>query len=298
MHFYFAGADDKNLNWALDVGGATHRLTTYFILDGALAKRFPSQSIAVSGSDERFLAARDKAVARALKMVRDNTVATSWVIDSGAFTYQKQENRVPTSFLMKYAERYIDFCKQAGDKFDWCAEMDVERVYGMKFVEEVWEKMQDAGLRGLRVWHPTRGADAFKDYCRDYEHIGIGSSYLHEDDTEALLRYGYANGNKIHVFGVLRNTLVRWPCYSADATTWIAPFAWREMVKFDRAKGRLVRIRPNKDGIQLAALDAVADARMEGRYKAAALTVREFLAYEDYLTRSWKERGVSFEEQS
>lgn len=297
MNFYYASADNPVKNWKLDEAKVTHRLTTYFLLDGSVARSFSSPSLALAGRDPDFLAARDRACDKAIEMFRSHKdIVKSWVIDSGAHTYQQIRFKVPIDTLMAYADRYIDFCVRSRDLWDWCAELDVEEMYGQDFVEEVWDKMNAAGLPALRVWHTWRGIDAFKEYCQEKEYVGVAGPMPHVDDLAKMVRWAYYNGNKIHAFGVLRGELMKWPVFSSDAISWLSPEAWGQIIKFDRATGTLTRTSPKKDGLDLSILSTIADVRMHGYDAGTIDSVRELQAYEDYITRSWAERGVDFGE--
>ena len=300
MRFYFASADNEVKNWKLDRAGGDHRLTSYFLLDGALAKNAPSPVLAAGGHDKIFLQARDAACKRAEAHFRSHTSVKSWVMDSGAYTYQQPKNRLPEASLMKYAERYIEFCARTVDLWDWCAEMDVENGYGMPFVDRVWDMMLAAGLPALRVWHARRGIDAWKKHCKESEYVGIGSSCrdVHPDDIKQLLRWAYANGNKVHAFGVLSGNLMKWPAFSSDATTWLSPEVFGRIIQFDKTKGRIASHSPREKGIKVSVVHPIAESRSKG-YDAATLSaIEEFLKYEDYITRSWAERGVTFDGRS
>jgi hypothetical protein len=148
-----------------------------------------------------------------------------------------------------------------------------------------------AGLPVMEVWHrgePLEQLLTIAERRQPGELIGIGGlvglrpNVIRQvcDPAFASLRdaYGWNQLPPVHGLGVgNRDILFRYPWWSADSTSWIAPGVWGRVV--NRAGTTVKDPRARNRSMRLA---------------ECARILRLWLRWNDELTRMWEARGVRF----
>lgn len=152
--------------------------------------------------------------------------------------------------LKAHFQNYVAFLKENLDDWDFIVDMDVDTLnFGDVSGVEVTQRcrktlLEIAGEKLLPVWHPIAGMSSFRDLCRDYPFVAIGSDM---DPASRKLRqlcdYAHSQGVKVHGFGTSKvDVLEVTPFDTVDSTTWVSSvrfgqFAgWRFTSKDGKAK--------------------------------------------------------------
>jgi len=262
MKLYFAGCNDKSTLKLLKQEKAKSMLTSYLSL-------------------------RDKRV-NFLAGEEDNIF-----LDSGAFSVFT--GKAETISI----QEYIKFIKE--NKFTTYAGLDV-----IGDPEETYKNctlMKEAGLNPIPTFHYGTDLKWLKKYCTEYDYIAIGGMAGEIRKKRKILRafltqVFYTTGKKkLHGFGLTSNLLLSFPFYSVDSTAWLSAVRHRTVVFFK--KGRLVAAdamtkstytRQKNPNILDISITNKEDAYL---YK---ISIKEFLKFEEYVTRLWTARGITFED--
>ena len=153
-----------------------------------------------------------------------NKSGVSIFVDSGAHSIQVKGGGKSAKYeLEEYMEEYIKFLKKYKDVIKTYVELDVEDVIGVEKVNEWYERMLSEGLNPLRVWHPERGLQNWKDETKKFDYIGIGKfTQLPLPVLKRMMEIAENNKCKVHGFGCTDPTLIQaLPFYTTDSTSWL-----------------------------------------------------------------------------
>lgn len=148
--------------------------------------------------------------------------ATSLIVDSGAFTFQKKGAKN----LNKYVKDYKKFINKYKDYPNtWFVELDIENKVGYRKVKQIRKELLEITPKIIPVWHKERGLNDFKKTCKDFQYIGIsgvnGDDLFNEKEMRVFVNYAHKHGTRVHGFGVHKDkTLKTVPFDSVDATSW------------------------------------------------------------------------------
>lgn len=162
----------------------------------------------------------------------------------------------------------------------------------LKQSERNADRIRDAGLPVMEVWHrgePISHLLHLADRRRPGELLGIGGLVgLKQGQLQQVVdpvfvalrdRYGWDKLPPVHGLGIgNRDMLVRYPWWSADSTSWIAPGIFGRTIKRNGNTGRDPRAR-NRDM----------------RYTECARYLRQWMRWNAEFTDLWEKRGVRFD---
>jgi len=217
---------------------------------------------------------------------------TAIFLDSGAFAAKH-------SGLDVSLDKYIAFVKANPDLKTY-ANLDVIGDPKGTLVNQ--KKMEKAGLSPIPVFHYGEPWKYFEDYLKNYDYVGFGGvSRKHMSHIgQRFLRECWQRitdkwPKKIHGFGInSRDLLMAYPFYSVDASSATRNAGLGVTWHFDKGEMRQVR---SDTGPQSRVW--VRNMHMRGRGSAAVI-VRALhnldcvFALEDFVNKSWKERGVTW----
>lgn len=164
-------------------------------------------------------------------------------VDSGAYTFQVQENleefKQRFGTWEAYLKVYTDFLKANAQYIEVAVELDVEALVGysqvLEWQEKYFEPLEKAGMNIIYVWHPSRGMDELEAMCKRHPYVGIARDEIKQanltfHDVEAITRKYLT---KVHGFGItswkhLKSGLF----YSADSTTFLVGQQYGELCAF------------------------------------------------------------------
>jgi hypothetical protein len=241
--------------------------------------------------------------------LKDRARATLWtqvmvlakrrMIDSGAF-----------SFLYGSGDRSVDFDRYLAEYIDWAArmtrlgfadvlvELDLSQILGYDWVHRQRERVVASGLgeRMITVWHSDADWSYWLDMLRDAALPGR-SRYVaiegHHDDREELdyarfIAEAYRRGVRVHGFMITATTdLEKWPFYSVDSTSWLAPCRWGTRHVLSRVGTGATA----KGGTGLGPKPGTPQMHY---VRPLIQSARTWLEVERRVTESWEARGVDW----
>ena len=139
---------------------------------------------------------------------------------------------VESKLFREYLERYIDFLRKTGDVFGFYVTLDV--IGNAELTWEVQKEIEQSGLEPIPVLHYGEDFQWMEMYVKKgYPYIGVAGFAQRAINRKELVRYAdqiFARiphskkgrpERKTHGFAVNNLPyLLRYPFYSADATTW------------------------------------------------------------------------------
>ena len=163
-------------------------------------------------------------------------LGTGVMMDSSAFSFhefvRKRSGKYAGADLEKMREdtieRYVDFAKRDGKKWDFYVTFDY--VKHCPTIYEMTKRLEKEGIRPVPVYHGDHGTEWIERYCKEgYKLIGIGSLIRSYKNKK---RYYDKCFNIAEKYGVLLHGLGQtalshmfmFPWYSLDSATW-AKFA-------------------------------------------------------------------------
>lgn len=246
------------------------------------------------------------------------------MLDSGAFSWRtqvhqkaagrkqtKRQGRLAIS-VEEFARRYIEFVKKTHPLFDVIAELDVDNITGYDFVKEVRsELVKVAGHeKVMPVYHdsiPARFRE-WDTWTHQFKYAAVGGKPGH-DVLHKLFALAYCNGTvqlRVHGFAYVDvATLLKFPFYSVDSTSWLAPERFGRTLELennlliaiapDVRKGFLVDESGDKPGpLRLHLSDFVENRLVKNHSLSESVDVYE--AFSDVLTQYWESKGVVWPE--
>jgi hypothetical protein len=224
-------------------------------------------------------------------------------MDSGGFTARVQGKDIDVHEYAKFLVKYKDYL--------FCyANLDQKRTEDTLKNQEI---LEGYGLKPIPVFHrdewERRDIKLLNSYMDRSDYIalgGVAGSNVSKDYVTAYLDWCFHHilkhkekRIKVHGFGMTSpTTLLRYPFYSVDSTTWISGGKFGEVLKskdFGLALKRL-NYRKNKDIIMKEFLYAEKllsrrDAEKNRDYHNAHM----YIELQNLITRIWKYRGVTWD---
>lgn len=215
-------------------------------------------------------------------------------IDSGGFTATSMGAQINI-------DEYCTYLLHNGSHFDCYANLDV--IGNQVLTRRNQRVMEDRGLTPLPVFHVGSGFKELKRLCEKYEYIAIGGMVPYATYADSLIPFldrvfRIAGETNLHGFGCTSfNTLMRYPWYSVDSTTWMAGLRYGQVSIFDRSTLEIKRIklrdwpawRKNRRLIERLGFDwrEVASTRTLNKKTLLNLGRASFEDLEKYLTEKW-----------
>lgn len=142
------------------------------------------------------------------------------------------------------------------------------------------------GLHPIPVFHVnTLRWDILEKYIEEYDYIALGAiageklgdEYLIKALDNVFCRAKRKPTTKFHGFGfTMRKFLERYPFYSVDSTSWLAPISWGQNMGGGQVGEMHIKKRDNK--------------------KAIVIGINKYLELEKYITDLWTARGITWED--
>ena len=167
-------------------------------------------------------------------------------LDSGGYTYNKEESKYDFSDALETAAQYMDYVRAAIGNISLVSEFDAVQLgaeYISKFREDFYNTLPPDKF--MPIWHPQDGNDELERLCSMHRVVGVSQSDIH-GDTE---RVGHFNSFirrydvRLHGVGITSKKLieaVKWD--SVSSTSWLSPsmygdtFVWtgRELKRYPK----------------------------------------------------------------
>lgn len=176
------------------------------------------------------------------------------LMDSGAFTYMNGNGGKVN--WDTYIEQYAEFINKHDIKLFF--ELDIDSIVGIKEVERLRNKLETlTNKKCIPCWHKNRGLEYWKQMCRDYDYVAVGTTNegLKSDNTTrqklmaimpGLIKIAKDNKAKIHGLGFTNlDGLEKYKFDSVDSTAWlygnrsgiIYKFNGRSIIKIKKPSG-------------------------------------------------------------
>lgn len=211
-------------------------------------------------------------------------------LDSGAFTAFTQDKKIDI-------DNYIEYVKKNKDIISVYANLDV--IGDWEATRRNQEYMENNSLSPLATFHVGSPLEELERICEKYNYIALGG--LVPLSTKKIKMRNWLNKCwaviiksspkvKVHGFGVNSfDLLKRYPWYSVDATSWLVPARYGQLLTFNNGKIRTHSKRSKDKSLEICDL-----AKKE--YKELLVRqVGEILKIEEYVTRLWKKKGITWD---
>lgn len=185
---------------------------------------------------------------------------SSFLLDSGAFTFMSNASKHGTVDWNSYADKYADFIRE--NRIKQYFELDIDSIVGLKEVERLRRRIENrSGVQSIPVWHKSRGKEYFEAITKDYKYVAIGGIVTNEI-PKAIYRKmfpwfiatAHKNGAKIHALGYTETSnlnLFRFD--SVDSSSWKSLIRYGQYAKFEN--GRMYQREYKKNGRKLRIAD-------------------------------------------
>ena len=210
-----------------------------------------------------------------------------FILDSGAFsafTLNKEIN----------IYEYIDFIKE--HKIKQYANLDA--IGDPKQTNLNLNIMRKNGLNPKPVFHTGESLD-YLDNIIECEYIALGGMVGHtnlEDWLDKVFNYIYKKNSKIkiHGFGMTNYKLIKkYPWFSVDSTSWLAPVAFGRFKKWDEQRKRFETIETD----QILKDEKITyENKMPAKVRNMLLTkqVKDLMKFEHYVNNREKNTDFSY----
>ena len=214
MRIFFAGAENTQSARALQSLKVPYVLMSYY-----------------------YLRSKDKAdLINFVKTYRNNG-AKMILLDSGAHTFftehgigdlGKRKQAVRKTKMSESPEtyfiRYFGWLKVFSSLFDYCVELDIDRVpgIGLEKVKEWRKQLVDNKINVLPVYHSSMSLDELEDLCQNFDYVAVeGDRTIGEYSSYFNIAKKYKT--RLHGFAMTKMDLIsKIPFYSGDSTSWKA----------------------------------------------------------------------------
>lgn len=183
----------------------------------------------------------------------------AFLLDSGAYTFM-MNGKVNADFS-SYVDKYIEFIKAWNVELFF--EMDTDSIHGYDKVRQIRHRIENAvGRQPIPVWHITRGMADYRDMCKDYKYVAVGTMinkygkklYIKHIERQ-LIEIAHEQGCKIHGLGRTSNQSFRMGWDSVDSTSWLSATRWGSVPQF--VNGKIVNVNHTNKRMCRGRIDAL-----------------------------------------
>ena len=232
------------------------------------------------------------------------------MIDSGAFSVWTKQGSIDI-------DNYINYCKnvksEAGDKTELIfVNLDVlpghYGVYPSKdqreeSAEKGWanmEYMENAGIKVIHVFHQHEDFKWLKKLMAHQEYIGISPA---NDEVQSSknnwLKKVFTmvkTSNKCHGFAVTSlNTLLKFPFYSADSSSWVVGAKYARIPVFKNGKFSSLQFKDKATASKMFELTEAKSMENYTNYHTRMEEgIRAYMKMEQFITKVWEGRGITW----
>lgn len=257
MKLYFAGADNLISQKVLSKSGVDNVLISYY---GSKNKELPHNQF-----KDIFL-------------------------DSGAFTAFTKNKKIDI-------DNYIEYVKKNKDIISVYANLDV--IGDWEATQKNQEYIENQGLSPLATFHAGSPLSELERICKKYDYIALGGLVPLSTKKRKIRIWldkcwfvilNNSSSVKVHGFGVNSfDLLKRYPWYSVDATSWLVPARYGQLLTFNNGEIRTHSKRSKTKSLEIYDLT-------KKEYKELLVQqVGEILKIQNYITRLWEKRRITWD---
>lgn len=197
----------------------------------------------------------------------------NFLLDSGAYTFMNSyKGEITEKVIDEYLDRYINFVKKYNIKYFF--NLDLDTIIGIEKTKQLRHRLEKAvGRNSIPVFHKIMGLDMYKELCRDYSYIAIGTigDFKKRPDVLKQMNLIAKKYNcKVHGLGFTPNDVEKFGFYSVDSTSWLSGGRFGQLIIFNGK--RLVKHK--KEGCRAK------DYKQINKHN-----LKEYIKYQEYLRR-------------
>lgn len=168
----------------------------------------------------------------------------NFLLDSGAYTFMNSyKGEITEEVIEKYLEKYIDFINKYNIKYFF--NLDLDTIIGIDKTKELRIKLEkNTGKKSIPVFHKIMGLDIYKELCKEYDYIAIGTIGDFRKSPNILKqmnRIAKKYNCKVHGLGFTPNDVEKYGFYSVDSTSWLSGGRFGQLIQFNN--NRLVKYK-------------------------------------------------------
>lgn len=156
-------------------------------------------------------------------------------LDSGGFSANKGEGKVPDIGWEAYGEEYANFALANIDRVSLVTEFDCLELgpfWVKRQRQEIWNDIPREKF--LPVWHPDWGSSELEKMATDYPSIGIPPGAFEDIRVMALLRRLSASGTLFHGLAMTKPAVMKQGVFaSVSSTSWTSPMRFGDTILWD-----------------------------------------------------------------
>lgn len=242
------------------------------------------------------------------------------IIDSGAFSVWTQKGHIDI-------DKYIQYCKDVKSSVEaynakghntnvYFVNLDVLPgnfgVYPTKEQREAsaesgWanmEYMENSGVKCIHVFHQHEDFKWLNRLIQHQEYIGISpANDEHQTSKNRWMAKCFSiikTNVKAHGFAVTSsNTLLQFPFYSADSSSWVQGAKYAAIPTFYNGKMSSIRYKDKSNLSLLTQRSVISNLDMLDNYHARMEQgIRAYIALEKHITNVWEKRGVFWDKET
>lgn len=160
--------------------------------------------------------------------------STQVLLDSGAFTLNKENSKATEQEAITLAINYQLFVRQNLERLDGVTEFDA-LILGDKWIQGAREDFyDDLGGKFIPVWHSLTGMHELDRLAGKYGRVGILQDDTDDEDYEGTLQQLAADGIRLHGIGMTRTRSMRQIAWdSVSSTSWLSPIQYGDLIIWD-----------------------------------------------------------------
>ena len=232
------------------------------------------------------------------------------IVDSGAFTAWTLGRRIDLAEYVRFCFRVLENSSARVTFIN----LDVipgrfrrpptaqEREESAAVGWRNFETMRAVGLPVIHVFHQHEGFDWLRRIVDAGGVVGISpANDVSVPERELWLRKVYHSigvGVRTHAFGVTTVSLMeRFPFYSVDSTSWLAPSLYWSVPYFAGPTRGLIQVGKSELHRRFGEVARhLVPATTQGYGYLTRLSLRAYAEIERYITRLWEARGLRWED--
>lgn len=197
----------------------------------------------------------------------------NFLLDSGAYTFMNSyKGEITKKVIDEYLDRYIEFVKKYNIKYFF--NLDLDTIIGIEETKKLRHRLEKGvGRRSIPVFHKIMGLDMFKELCKEYDYVAIGTIGDFLKNKLILKKMNMIAREykcKVHGLGFTPKDVEKYGFYSVDSTSWLSGGRFGQLILFN-GKG-LVKYK--KTGCRAK------DYKQINKHN-----LKEYIKYQEYLRR-------------
>lgn len=209
------------------------------------------------------------------------------ILDSGAFSVASGRSK-------HTIDDYIKFLHKHKNEVEWYANLDV--IGNAKETYNNQKEMEKQGLKPVPTFHYGSDFKWLKKYREEYDFVGLGGLVPYSTRKNKL--YKHLNkcfsitkaDTRTHGWGVTSaETLLKYPFYSTDSTSWLKFGAYGTAISLEdfKLKYRRRRIKEQANHITIGLGEGFKDVSIHN--------AKIYIKLQNLITKVWEQKGIKWD---